>query len=71
MGRRRGGALRAAHLAGVGQPKAALVGTLLKPASAAQLAQAGKIKLDGDATLLDTLGGLLDDFRPDFPVVTP
>ncbi|MCQ4210942.1 alkyl/aryl-sulfatase [Streptomyces longispororuber] len=55
----------------VSGPKAALVGTLLKPASAAQLAQAGKITLDGDATLLDTLGGLLDDFNPDFPVVTP
>ncbi len=39
----------------VSGPKAALVGVLLQPASASQLAQAG----------------LLDDFVPNFPVVTP
>ncbi|MEU9205054.1 alkyl sulfatase dimerization domain-containing protein [Streptomyces sp. NPDC048332] len=52
-------------------PKAALVGALLKPAAAPDLAQGGKITLDGDATALRTLAGLLDEFDPDFPVVTP
>lgn len=39
--------------------------------SAPQLAQAGKISLDGDETVLQTLAGLLDDFDPDFAIVTP
>ncbi|MFC9330009.1 alkyl/aryl-sulfatase [Kitasatospora sp. NPDC057015] len=52
-------------------PKSALVGALLKPATAGQLAQAGKIVLDGDETALQTLAGLFDDFDPDFAVVTP
>lgn len=52
-------------------PKAALVATLLKPASAPQLAQAGKITLTGDETVLQTLSSLLDDFDPDFAIVTP
>ncbi|WP_329113716.1 alkyl/aryl-sulfatase [Streptomyces sp. NBC_01465] len=51
--------------------KAALVGVLLKPASAGQLAEAGKIKLDGDDGALRTLAGLLDEFDPDFNIVTP
>ncbi|MFI7391516.1 alkyl sulfatase C-terminal domain-containing protein [Streptomyces tendae] len=55
----------------VAGPKDALVATLLKPASAPPLVQAGKITLDGDETVLHTLAGLLDDFDPDFPVVTP
>nr|WP_255358160.1 alkyl sulfatase C-terminal domain-containing protein [Kitasatospora sp. NRRL B-11411] len=50
---------------------AALVATLLKPASAPELAQAGKITLDGDETVLQTLAGLFDDFDSDFPLVTP
>lgn len=52
-------------------PKAALVGALLTPATAAQLARSGAIALDGDETVLHTLAQLLDDFDPDFPVVTP
>lgn len=52
-------------------PKAALVGVLLKPASAQELARAGKVSLEGDAAELERLAGLLDDFDPDFPVVTP
>ncbi|MFD4373786.1 alkyl sulfatase C-terminal domain-containing protein [Streptomyces sp. NPDC058486] len=59
----------------VSGPKAALVATLLKPASAPPLAQAGKITLDGDETVLPTFAGLLDDFDPDFDpdfaMVTP
>ncbi|MDV5143708.1 alkyl sulfatase C-terminal domain-containing protein [Streptomyces sp. SBC-4] len=52
-------------------PKAALVATLLKPAGAPELARAGKIALKGDETVLQTLAGLLDDFDPDFAIVTP
>ncbi|WP_329625281.1 MBL fold metallo-hydrolase [Streptomyces sp. NBC_01255] len=52
-------------------PKAALVATLLKPAGAPQLARARKITLDGDETVLQTLAGLLDEFDPDFAIVTP
>ena len=55
----------------VSGPKAALVGALLKPAGAGQLAQAGAITLDGDELLLQTLAGLLDDFDPNFDIVTP
>ncbi|MEE4546870.1 alkyl sulfatase dimerization domain-containing protein [Streptomyces sp. V4-01] len=52
-------------------PKAALVGALLAPATAEQLARSGAITLDGDPTVLHTLAGLLDDFDPDFPIVVP
>jgi alkyl sulfatase BDS1-like metallo-beta-lactamase superfamily hydrolase len=52
-------------------PKAALAGVLLQPAGAAQLAQAGKIKLDGDESALASLAVLLDEFDPNFNIVTP
>jgi linear primary-alkylsulfatase len=52
-------------------PKAALVAVLLRPAAAAQLAEAGQIELDGDESALDTLAGLLDEFDPNFNIVTP
>ncbi|MGW0937683.1 alkyl/aryl-sulfatase [Streptomyces sp. NPDC002666] len=52
-------------------PKAALVGTLLKPAAAPDLAKGGKIALAGDETALQTLAGLLDTFDPNFPIITP
>ncbi|WP_328867160.1 alkyl/aryl-sulfatase [Streptomyces sp. NBC_00304] len=55
----------------VSGPKAALVGVLLKPVVAEQLAEAGKITLEGDRGALRTLAGLLDEFDPDFPIVTP
>ncbi|MFC8449281.1 alkyl/aryl-sulfatase [Kitasatospora sp. NPDC057223] len=55
----------------VSGPKAALVGVLLKPAGAAALAASGAITLDGDDLVLQTLAGLLDDFDPDFGIVTP
>ncbi|WP_406066883.1 hypothetical protein OG462_39045 [Streptomyces sp. NBC_01077] len=35
------------------------------------MAPAGKVTLDGDETVLQTLAGLLDDFDPDFGIVTP
>lgn len=52
-------------------PKAALVGALLKPAAAAQLAQAGQLKLDGDEQVLLTLAGLFDEFDPNFNIISP
>ena len=52
-------------------PKAALVGVVLQPAGAAQLAQAGKIRLDGDESALATFAGLMDEFDPNFNIVTP
>ena len=52
-------------------PKAALVGALLQPGAAAELAKAGQISLDGDESALETLGGLLDTFDPSFNIVTP
>jgi alkyl sulfatase BDS1-like metallo-beta-lactamase superfamily hydrolase len=55
----------------VSGPKAALVGAILQPGAASQLAQAGKIQLDGDQSALTRLGGLLDEFDPNFNIVTP
>ncbi|MDJ0114581.1 alkyl sulfatase C-terminal domain-containing protein, partial [Rhodococcus erythropolis] len=55
----------------VSGPKAALIGALLQPGAAAELAKAGKISLTGDETALETLGGLLDTFDPSFNIVTP
>jgi Alkyl sulfatase C-terminal len=55
----------------VSGPKAALVGVVLQPAVAAQLAQAGKIQLDGDESVLTTFAGLMDEFDPNFSIVTP
>ncbi|MFE5912693.1 alkyl/aryl-sulfatase [Streptomyces wedmorensis] len=55
----------------VSGPKAALVGALLKPASAPELAESGRITLEGDETVLQTLAGLLDAFEPNFEIVTP
>ena len=52
-------------------PKAALVGALLQPASAAQLASTGKIELDGDQSVLAALSGVFDEFEPTFNIVTP
>ena len=52
-------------------PKAALVGVVLKPSAAGQLAQAGKIELTGDSSVLDTFAGVLDEFNPNFNIVTP
>jgi alkyl sulfatase BDS1-like metallo-beta-lactamase superfamily hydrolase len=55
----------------VSGPKAALVGAVLQPAAAAKLAEAGKIILDGDSAALQTYAGLLDEFDPNFNIVTP
>ncbi len=55
----------------VSGPKAALVGVVLKPAAAPQLAQAGQIQLDGDTAALDNLAAAMDEFNPNFNIVTP
>jgi alkyl sulfatase BDS1-like metallo-beta-lactamase superfamily hydrolase len=55
----------------VAGPKGALVGVLLQPASAVQLAAGGHITLDGDESVLETLGRVLDTFDPNFNIVTP
>lgn len=55
----------------VSGPKTALAAVLLRPAAAAELAGKGAVTLDGDAEVLTAYGALLDDFDPDFPVVTP
>ena len=55
----------------VSGPKRALVTALLQPAKAAQLAESGQLVLDGDATVLKAYGDLLDEFDPDFRIVTP
>jgi alkyl sulfatase BDS1-like metallo-beta-lactamase superfamily hydrolase len=51
--------------------KAALVAALLKPSEAAGLAEAGQLKLDGDAGLLEDYAALLVEFDPVFPMVAP
>ncbi len=55
----------------VSGPKAALVGAVLQPAAAGKLAEAGQLTLDGDATVLQTYAGVLDEFDPNFNIVTP
>ena len=52
-------------------PKAALVGVVLQPAAADQLVQAGHITLDGDRAALDSFAGVMDEFDPNFNIVTP
>jgi alkyl sulfatase BDS1-like metallo-beta-lactamase superfamily hydrolase len=51
-------------------PKAALVGVLLKPA-ADRLVEGGAVQLEGDESVLQAFAGVLDDFDPNFPIVTP
>jgi alkyl sulfatase BDS1-like metallo-beta-lactamase superfamily hydrolase len=55
----------------VSGPKAVLVGPILQPAAVGQLAQAGKVQLDGDQSVLAAFAGLLDEFDLDFNIVTP
>lgn len=55
----------------VAGPKAFLTAVLMKPEVAAKLAAGEKITLTGDEKALETLAGILDDFDPAFPIVTP
>jgi len=55
----------------VSGPKAALVGVVLRPGAAGELTEAGQIRLDGDPAALTALAGVLDEFDPNFAIVTP
>lgn len=52
-------------------PQSALVGVLLRPSSVPRLTAAGAVRLEGDQRALETYAALLDDFDPDFAMVTP
>jgi alkyl sulfatase BDS1-like metallo-beta-lactamase superfamily hydrolase len=51
--------------------KPVLVAALLQPGAAAKLAAAGQLSVDGDTSVLETYTGLLDQFDPNFDIVTP
>lgn len=55
----------------VSGPKAALAGVLLQPSAAEKLAQAGAVELAGDAEALATYATVVDEFDPNFAIVTP
>jgi alkyl sulfatase BDS1-like metallo-beta-lactamase superfamily hydrolase len=55
----------------VSGPKPALASVLLQPATGARLAQAGTISMTGDHSALETYAGLLDEFDPNFAIITP
>ena len=55
----------------VSGPKAALLGVVLKPAAAQQLADAGQIQLAGDTAALQEYAAVMDDFDPNFNIITP
>ncbi len=55
----------------VSGPKAALIGVVLKPGAAQQLADAGQVQLDGDASALRNYAAAMDEFDPNFNIVTP
>ncbi|WP_454041703.1 alkyl/aryl-sulfatase [Cellulosimicrobium sp. Marseille-Q8652] len=52
-------------------PKALVAAVLLQPAAVGRLADAGKVTLDGDAAVLDAYASVLDEFDPNFAIVTP
>jgi alkyl sulfatase BDS1-like metallo-beta-lactamase superfamily hydrolase len=49
----------------------ALNGMLLKTADVAELAESGRLRVEGDGAKLGELLGLLDEPDPRFPIVTP
>jgi alkyl sulfatase BDS1-like metallo-beta-lactamase superfamily hydrolase len=49
----------------------ALVGMIFQPAMFGQLVQAGQITLDGNTDLVKTFISLLDEFDPQFNIMTP
>ena len=55
----------------VSGPKAALVGALLIPANADELAAAGQLTLQGDGSAMAKLAAMYDEFDPNFNMVTP
>jgi len=66
----RPGASADTHLT-VSGPKSALVGLILDPTRADDLAQSGQIQLDGDVAALATLAEIMDKFDPNFNIITP
>jgi alkyl sulfatase BDS1-like metallo-beta-lactamase superfamily hydrolase len=52
-------------------PKVAVAGIVLNPASAPQIAQSGEIELNGDASALQRYADVMDQFDPNFNIVTP
>ena len=48
-----------------------LIGVVLKPAVAEQPSEAGQIQFDGDASALRNYGVAMDEFDPNFNIVTP
>ncbi len=68
---RRGAGAGAEAQLTVSGPKPLIVASLLQPAAAAKLADAGNLTLDGDAEVLGRLGTVMDTFDPNFDVVTP
>lgn len=67
---RKGTPARAVQLT-VSGPKAALAQVLIAPDTAGALAQGGTITLDGDRAALRAYADLVEDFDPNFAVVTP
>ncbi|MFD0263525.1 alkyl sulfatase C-terminal domain-containing protein [Kitasatospora indigofera] len=62
---------RGIYLTAAKELREALAGVLLRPATADGPARSGAITLDGDPSVLETYGGLLDEFDPHFPILTP
>jgi alkyl sulfatase BDS1-like metallo-beta-lactamase superfamily hydrolase len=52
-------------------PKSALTGVLLTPTSGQRLAEAGEISFDGDPAALAAFADLIDDFEPNFNIISP
>jgi alkyl sulfatase BDS1-like metallo-beta-lactamase superfamily hydrolase len=53
------------------QVEGPLASLLLRPVTAAQLAEAGHVTLTGDESALATYSALIDTFDTGFPIVTP
>ncbi|KQZ83139.1 MBL fold metallo-hydrolase [Microbacterium sp. Root166] len=55
----------------VSGPKAAIVGLLLKPAAAQSLISKGAVSVSGDEATIAAYAGVVDEFDPNFAIVTP
>ena len=52
-------------------PKAAIVGLLLKPTAARALVEKGAVEVAGDLGAFDAYAAVVDEFDPDFAIITP
>lgn len=52
-------------------PKAALVGLLVQPKAAQALVDKGALQVAGDSSAIAAYAAVVDDFDPDFAIVTP